>query len=243
MSGNISIGINNIATIPKKIYIGNANGIAKEASAIYVGDSNNIARKVWPQNDFIYQYVDYIVPYAQGAYINTNIIPTENTIVFVYFTLVSATSTNFFGSESNSSTQFGTSFSTRKPIVYFASTYTSLTAISINTKYLLSFNNYTINYTHDFNIGSATRTISSTFGTSTKPLILFGYNKDKPTYTKNVKIHSFKILEKNVLLRNYYPCYRTTDGEIGMYDEVSKTFFPNEGISYFIKGSDIANPQ
>ena len=242
MSGNISIGTNNIATIPKKIYIGNANGIAKEASAIYVGDSNNIARKVWPQNDFIYQYVDYIVPYVQGAYINTNIIPTENTIVFVYFTLLSDSSTDFFGSRSDSSTQFGTSFSARKPVIHFATTNTSLATISINTKYHLSFNNYTINYTHDFIIGNVTRTISSTFGTSTKPLILFGYNKDNPTYTKNVKIHRFIIWEKNVLLRNYYPCYRTTDGEIGMYDEVSKTFFANAGTSYFIKGPDIANP-
>lgn len=35
------------------------------------------------------------------------------------------------------------------------------------------------------------------------------------------------------------PCYRKSDGEIGMYDIVSGAFFANAGTGSFTKGADV----
>ena len=52
------------------------------------------------------------------------------------------------------------------------------------------------------------------------------------------KIYSFKIT--NAITRlNLVPCYRKSDGEIGMYDTVSKTFYTNAGKGTFLKGADV----
>ena len=41
------------------------------------------------------------------------------------------------------------------------------------------------------------------------------------------------------LLRNFHPCYRISDNEIGLYDSVSGRFFSNGGTGVFTKGSNI----
>lgn len=52
------------------------------------------------------------------------------------------------------------------------------------------------------------------------------------------KIYSLKIT--NAITRlNLVPCYRKSDGEIGMYDTVSKTFYTNAGTDTFLKGADV----
>ena len=45
--------------------------------------------------------------------------------------------------------------------------------------------------------------------------------------------------ENGELLRNFVPCYRKSDGEIGMYDLVNGVFYTNSGSGTFIKGEDV----
>lgn len=40
-------------------------------------------------------------------------------------------------------------------------------------------------------------------------------------------------------IRNFIPCYRKSDGVIGMYDTVGKKFYTNEGTGSFTKGADV----
>lgn len=40
-------------------------------------------------------------------------------------------------------------------------------------------------------------------------------------------------------LRNFVPCYRKTDGEIGLYDLIEGIFYTNQGSGTFSKGADI----
>ena len=47
-----------------------------------------------------------------------------------------------------------------------------------------------------------------------------------------------KLYQNDVLVRDYIPCYRKSDGEIGVYDFVTNTFFPNAGTGTFVKGND-----
>lgn len=73
------------------------------------------------------------------------------------------------------------------------------------------------------------------------PLII-GANDNNGTIEEihaGLRIYKFQIDESNTLSLNLVPCYRKSDGEIGMYDTVSKTFYTNAGTGTFLKGADV----
>ena len=81
-----------------------------------------------------------------------------------------------------------------------------------------------------------------TFTESTLPMYLFGLNTPAEVVTKRSfvgRIYFFKIWEKGTLIRDYVPCYRKSDGVIGLYEKVSGNFYTNAGTNSFIKGEDI----
>lgn len=53
------------------------------------------------------------------------------------------------------------------------------------------------------------------------------------------KIKSYTQKRSGQEIINLVPCYRKSDGEIGMYDLVSKTFYTNQGTGTFTKGEDV----
>lgn len=53
------------------------------------------------------------------------------------------------------------------------------------------------------------------------------------------KMYHASVSDINGLLLNLYPCFRKADGEIGMYDLVSGTFFANAGTGTFEKGANV----
>lgn len=55
----------------------------------------------------------------------------------------------------------------------------------------------------------------------------------------NTKIYGYTVTQDGTELQNFIPCYRKSDGVIGMYDTVSRTFFTNSGTGTFIKGADV----
>lgn len=70
---------------------------------------------------------------------------------------------------------------------------------------------------------------------------LFALNENNiASYMGNYRIYgSVKIYDNDRMVRFFIPCYRKSDGEIGMYDTVSKTFFTNSGTGTFLKGADV----
>ena len=58
-------------------------------------------------------------------------------------------------------------------------------------------------------------------------------------YAKGMRYYYLKMWLDDVLVRDYIPCYRKSDGEIGMYDIVSNSFFTNAGSGTFEKGDDV----
>lgn len=93
------------------------------------------------------------------------------------------------------------------------------------------------------------QTITSTrTNTSTKTLLLFGHRGDLATIDTStisfVKMYSTKIYDNNVLVRDFIPCYRNSDNEVGLYDLVNDVFYTNQGTGAFTYGSvvDIPNP-
>ena len=53
------------------------------------------------------------------------------------------------------------------------------------------------------------------------------------------KIKEFIITEWGTKKREFIPCYRVSDGVIGLWDRVGKTFYTNAGSGTFTKGSDV----
>ena len=63
-----------------------------------------------------------------------------------------------------------------------------------------------------------------------------------PAYRNNsaTRLYSLTFYEGSNVAANFVPCYRKSDGEIGMYDTVSKSFHGNaDGSGSFTKGNDI----
>ncbi len=50
------------------------------------------------------------------------------------------------------------------------------------------------------------------------------------------RIYSLQFWDEAGLARNYIPAQRKSDGEIGMYETVTKTFFTNDGTGSFLGG-------
>ena len=71
----------------------------------------------------------------------------------------------------------------------------------------------------------------------TMPLFARKPNANTVDRLVKMKLYSFVCKEEGINVGDFVPCYRKSDGEIGLYDTVSKTFFTNQGTGTFLKGA------
>lgn len=64
-------------------------------------------------------------------------------------------------------------------------------------------------------------------------------NSLERNYYGDNKIYSCKLYEDGVLVRDFIPARRNSDGSVGMYDTVTKQFYGNAGTGSFLPGSVI----
>lgn len=62
---------------------------------------------------------------------------------------------------------------------------------------------------------------------------------NKPYRFATAKLYSIKVNKNGELIRDFVPCYRKADGEVGLYDLVDLRFFENLGTGSFSKGADV----
>ena len=75
--------------------------------------------------------------------------------------------------------------------------------------------------------------------TATQPIFLFALNNmGSPSAYATTKLYSFKIYDNNILVRDFVPCYRKSDNEIGLYDLVNNVFYTNQGTGEFSYGAE-----
>lgn len=87
---------------------------------------------------------------------------------------------------------------------------------------------------------SLTFTALPSGATTTKPYGIFARISDKGALqSKAVTFYYFKFYRNGELIGDFVPCYRKSDGEIGMYDLVGKQFHTNAGTGTFSKGNDV----
>lgn len=75
--------------------------------------------------------------------------------------------------------------------------------------------------------------------TMTSNLLLFAQNYNgAPRYSGQRRVYYFRYYDKdNILICDLMPCYRKSDGVIGMYDKVRNMFISNAGSGDFTIGS------
>ena len=187
-----------------------------------------------------YQEVEYIES-TGTQYIKTNYIPQKFDSIKCLFSM-----SEFYTSKSTHWTLFSAGTDTHQLIVllakddvdgayykYFArgdaprfNFYPNINIkyeINIDSNGIISCNNYTAQSRYQ--------------GAVDTPLYLMERaNKSSPF---KGKIYNFIISNNEINVLHLIPCYRKSDGEIGMYDTVAKTFLTNQGTGTFLKGADV----
>lgn len=80
-------------------------------------------------------------------------------------------------------------------------------------------------------------------GTSSLSVYLFAQNESQgntnSVWDSSIRLYACTLSVNELPIRNYVPCYRKSDGVIGLYDTINKEFKINEGTGSFTKGPDI----
>ena len=88
--------------------------------------------------------------------------------------------------------------------------------------------------------------ISATLTPHTVPISIFGYHSASSgnvTSKREYKLYCARISDGHEVVREYIPCYRKSDGVVGLYEKFTGTFLVNADAdgdgSGFAKGADI----
>lgn len=188
-----------------------------------------------------YTKVDYIESYGT-QYILTEIIPSNTTGVYIKLQSKDAhTDRIFFGSKGESDSRFSLG-NYNNTLYYGWNTVTPTNVrptISNNTLYEIELNylnsrQQKLNNVKQFDI-------TETFNANNNPpLTIFGGNgwASSISYMSKIKLYSFKISDGNDIINDFIPCYRNSDGEVGLYDLINNVFYENSGVDAFTYGSE-----
>lgn len=80
---------------------------------------------------------------------------------------------------------------------------------------------------------------TSTEFTTDYNLILAGANTSGTIASAKAKYFGCKIWDNGVLLRDFIPAYRESDGAIGMYDVVNNVFYTSASSEQFLSGNNV----
>ena len=87
----------------------------------------------------------------------------------------------------------------------------------------------------------ASGSISGTLTKHTAPVAIFGYTSGATGNVNSKREYLFygaRLSSGNEIVREYIPCYRKSDGVVGVYEKFTDTFLTSE-VSSFAKGADV----
>lgn len=187
-----------------------------------------------------YQQVEYIE--SNGTqYIDTGFAPNQNTNVYTKIKPSSLAGGNksIFGYRTNVNSQhYGVTIGGTNSISWYTgygaeSQNTGWTAI-LDTEYEIKKEKGVLN----INNNQFTQT-SENFSCPGNMSIFAMHQSDTIIAYATMKLYYFKIYDNNNLVRDFIPCYRKSDNEIGLYDIVNNVFYTNNGTGTFIKGNNV----
>lgn len=194
-----------------------------------------------------FQQVEYIQS-SGTQYIDTKFTPNQDTRVLMDFQMVDISDGCFlFGSRT--STNAGDAYTFNLGTVNnkfgFVTNYGSKTSNEM-VKTPADKDRHIVDKDKNITKLDESITITSNAKTFNSPatLRLFAsYSKPTAAYLPcKTKVYSCKIYDNGTLVRDYVPCYKTSDSTIGLYDLVNNVFYENKGTETFSKGSDVNVP-
>jgi len=187
-------------------------------------------------------------------WINTSIIPDTNIRIVTSFVMPANPRTNFGWVLGSRTSNFSigihvyTNYFANQIRFDFKSTDTAICSATeslVNKAVVVDFNDNFNAFVYDENNNLLCSAPLRNPGNaqSTEPLAIFGYKKTtENTAVLPVKIFYVRIYNGSMLVHNFIPARRNSDGVLGMYDTVSNTFFTNAGTGEFIAGPIVYLP-
>ena len=185
-----------------------------------------------------YQQIDYIQS-SGTQYIDTGVILNQDSEVRVLFKPVKAESAIVFGSRSsatkNNFSLLLSAESNRQTAVLDFYDYTKnrvQTEVINDTAYLVVMNNL------ELRINDVKKDISTyePFNTPGNALIFNGAGSFPWSTKASIKLYECMISQNGTTIRHFIPCYRKSDGEVGLIDIITGQFYTNLGTGTFTKG-------
>lgn len=91
-------------------------------------------------------------------------------------------------------------------------------------------------------VRKANVSLSVTLTQQSVPVSIFGYNSASSgvvSSKREYKLYSARCSRGHEVVRDYVPCYRKSDGVVGLYEKITGQFLTSEIEATFIKGADI----
>lgn len=117
-------------------------------------------------------------------------------------------------------------------------------ALKVDTIYRLQtnfLNSRLVNVYDEDGIRKGGGSISATLTQQSAPVSIFGYNSASSgvvSSKREFKLYGARCSRGHEVVREYIPCYRKSDGVVGVYERFTKQFLTSE-VSSFTKGADI----
>lgn len=222
----------------------------RQVKSLYKGSTKIIKR--YKGTDVIYrglpsayQEVEYIES-SGTQYIDSGVNPDANTNIDIGYLRTNTQTTSLFGCQDHDNAYAIAGNNNTEYIRFFRQTgegkdytyknnlsYARITA-SISQMTLFEINNVGATSTTTISI-STTETTNISY-----PIYLFARN-NAGSVSGNcaMKLWHFKIYSSSTLVRNFIPCFRNSDNEIGLYDLVNGVFYTNAGTGTFVKGGNV----
>ncbi len=187
-----------------------------------------------------FQEVEYIQ--SSGAqYINTGFSPNQDTRVIAEMEYVSHTdqTCGLFG------VGIGTGkiyelyhYSGAYTFAYGSTKYTATTAVAIGQKMLIDVSGQRATVNISGVVVDVTPSNSESFADAGTIYIHALHRGSAASFLSYTRTYSFKIYDNGILARDFVPCYRKSDGSVGLYDLVTASFYTNAGMGDFTTDLD-----
>ena len=115
----------------------------------------------------------------------------------------------------------------------------SSTKPAVNTRYNINLSTEKNSAYIEVNNESLLTFADSNTRTTNNLFIFADDEKGTANYFSSAKMYSCQIINNGSFVRDYIPAKRNSDGVVGLYDLISKTFFTNAGTGTFTAGAEL----
>lgn len=203
-----------------------------------------------PDYKALYQRVEYIEPAVAETYpyIITDFCADNESGIEVIASFPILQDRIPMGSRENSdATRFYCAYPMSASSVYYGfNTGSSVScALKVNTVYRCQtnfLNSRLVNVYEENGTRKASVSLNATLTTQSVPVSIFGYHSASSgtvTSKREYKLYSARCSKKNEVVREYIPCYRKSDGMVGLYEKFTGQFLTSETDDVFASGAEI----